>query len=86
MNNPTPLPLYSSTPTICAVSTPYGIGGIAVIRVSGPEAIAIVDTLFTGKRPLKEAKANTIHYGKLANIDEVWSPSSALHIRSRGRM
>lgn len=56
--------------TICAVSTPYGIGGIAVIRVSGPEAIAIVDTLFTGKHPLKEAKANTIHYGKLANIDE----------------
>lgn len=56
--------------TICAVSTPYGIGGIAVIRVSGPDAIAIVDTLFTGKHPLKEAKANTIHYGKLANIDE----------------
>lgn len=56
--------------TICAVSTPYGIGGIAMIRVSGPEAIAIVDTLFTGKHPLKEAKANTIHYGKLANIDE----------------
>lgn len=56
--------------TICAISTPYGIGGIAVIRVSGPEAIAIVDTLFTGKHPLKEAKANTIHYGKLANIDE----------------
>lgn len=56
--------------TICAISTPYGIGGIAVIRVSGPDAIAIVDTLFTGKHPLKEAKANTVHYGKLANIDE----------------
>ena len=56
--------------TICAVSTPYGVGGIAVIRVSGPDAIAVVDTLFTGKHPLKEAKANTIHYGKLANIDE----------------
>lgn len=52
------------------MSTPYGVGGIAVIRVSGPEAIAVVDTLFTGRHPLKEAKANTVHYGKLANIDE----------------
>ncbi|MDD6100646.1 MAG: hypothetical protein PUD08_08225, partial [bacterium] len=29
--------------TICAVSTAPGMGGIAVIRVSGPEAIAICD-------------------------------------------
>lgn len=56
--------------TICAISTPYGVGGIAVIRISGPDAIAIVDTLFVGKTTLKQAKANTIHYGRIADLDE----------------
>ncbi len=56
--------------TICAISTPYGVGGIAVIRVSGPDAIAIVDTLFVGKTSLAQAKANTIHYGRIADLDE----------------
>ena len=41
--------------TICAISTPYGCGGIAVIRVSGEDAIAIVDTLFRGRKSLAEA-------------------------------
>lgn len=71
MNSPTPLHLYSSTPTICAVSTPYGVGGIAVVRVSGPEALSIVDTLFVGKHSLQDAKANTIHYGRFEDLDEV---------------
>ena len=30
--------LYLAEDTICAISTPGGTGGIAVIRVSGPEA------------------------------------------------
>ena len=51
--------------TICAISTPYGIGGIAVIRVSGDDAIAIVDRLFVGRVPLREAKANTVHFGRI---------------------
>ncbi len=57
--------------TICAVSTPYGVGGIAVVRVSGPEALSIVDNLFVGKHPLQDAKANTIHYGRFEDLDEV---------------
>lgn len=51
--------------TICAISTAPGIGGIAIIRVSGPEAICLVDKLFCGRKPLAEAKANTIHYGEI---------------------
>ena len=51
--------------TICAISTPYGVGGIAVIRVSGDDAIAIVDRLFVGRVPLREAKANTVHFGRI---------------------
>ena len=51
--------------TICAISTPYGSGGIAVIRVSGESAIQIVDSLFRGKKPLTEAPAYTVHYGEI---------------------
>ena len=51
--------------TICAISTPYGIGGIAVVRVSGASAIQIVDTLFHGRKPLTDAKAYTVHYGEI---------------------
>ena len=51
--------------TICAISTPYGSGGIAVIRVSGTQAIAIVDKLFRGRKSLTEAKAYTVYYGEI---------------------
>ena len=51
--------------TICAISTPYGSGGIAVIRVSGKSAIQIVDSIFHGRKPLKGAQAYTVHYGEI---------------------
>ena len=51
--------------TICAISTPYGSGGIAVVRVSGASAIQIVDSLFHGRKSLLEAKAYTVHYGEI---------------------
>ena len=51
--------------TICAISTPYGSGGIAVVRVSGASAIQIVDTLFHGRKSLTEAKAYTVPYGEI---------------------
>ena len=35
--------------TICAVSTAPGTGGVAVIRVSGPEAVAAVNVIYTPK-------------------------------------
>ena len=57
--------------TICAISTPYGSGGIAVIRVSGNDAIAIVDTLFRGRKSLAEAAAYTVHYGELRRASRV---------------
>ena len=57
--------------TICAISTPYGSGGIAVIRVSGEDAIAIVDTLFRGRKSLAEAAAYTVHYGELRRSSRV---------------
>ena len=57
--------------TICAISTPYGSGGIAVVRVSGANAITIVDSLFHAKKSLNEAKAYTVHYGCIKHKDEL---------------
>lgn len=62
--------------TICAISTPYGSGGIAVVRVSGESAIQMVDTLFRGRKSLTEAKAYTVHYGEIKHISGVGSRES----------
>lgn len=57
--------------TICAISTAYGTGGIAVIRVSGEESIRIVDTLFRGRAPLMDAKAGSVHFGRIEREGEI---------------
>ncbi|MCX7930628.1 MAG: tRNA uridine-5-carboxymethylaminomethyl(34) synthesis GTPase MnmE [Chlorobi bacterium] len=57
------------TDTICALSTPPGIGGLAVVRLSGPQAIAIADACFRGKNQLLEARTHTIHYGQIVRAD-----------------
>ena len=64
------------TRTIAAISTPMGIGGIAVIRLSGDRAIEIADKAFMGKDKLCEVDTHTVHYGHIIDenskkIDEV---------------
>jgi tRNA modification GTPase len=50
--------------TIAAISTPVGEGAIAIVRLSGPEAVKIAAKLFDGKA-LTTVPSHTIHYGKL---------------------
>lgn len=50
--------------TICAISTPPGIGGIAVIRISGPRAIPILHDIWRGKDPT-EWTSHTAHLGDI---------------------
>ncbi|MCE1198638.1 MAG: 50S ribosome-binding GTPase, partial [Marinilabiliales bacterium] len=61
-------------PTICALSTPAGTGGIAVIRLSGPEAVSIAEQLFrfpkTGKQ-LADQAGNTLHFGTVFSGEEL---------------
>jgi len=55
--------------TIAAISTPMGEGAIAIVRLSGEEAVAIADQLFrspSGKK-LKEVETHTIHYGRIVD-------------------
>ena len=68
---------YSShdlTDTIVALATPQGVGAIGVIRLSGKEAIAIVNEFFPAKDLGKEA-SHTVHFGTIRKsgkiIDEV---------------
>ncbi len=61
--------------TIAAISTPQGVGGIAVIRISGENSITIADSIFKGKYSLCLADSHTVHYGKIVldgeALDEV---------------
>lgn len=54
--------------TICAISTPAGVGGIAVARVSGPRAIDITDRIWKGKS-LASATSHTAHLGFITDPD-----------------
>jgi tRNA modification GTPase len=59
--------------TICALATP-GHGAIAVIRVSGPNAIEITDKIFrpaTRGKQLPLQKPNTIHFGTISKGEEI---------------
>ena len=49
--------------TIAAISTPNGTGGIAVIRISGPDSLSIVDSAWKGKS-LRESSTHTAHLGR----------------------
>ncbi len=55
--------------TISAIITPIGIGGIAVLRLSGPEAIRIADEIFRGSVKLSTAPAGTVHFGRIGHDD-----------------
>ncbi len=56
--------------TIAAISTALGVGGISIIRVSGEDAIKIVNSIFNGK-DLSKVASHTIHYGHIVYKDEV---------------
>ena len=62
---------YQTDDTICALSTPPGVGAIGVIRASGEDAISITNEVFHGK-DLRQVPANTIHFGRIVKEGEVY--------------
>jgi len=54
--------------TIVALATPNGIGAIGVIRLSGPDAIVIANSVFKGK-DLTKQESHTIHFGQIVDGD-----------------
>jgi tRNA modification GTPase len=61
--------------TIAAIATPLGEGGLAVVRLSGPQSLAISDASFRpiGKTSLlpSAAPTHTIHFGKIVQEDRI---------------
>ena len=53
--------------TICAVATPTGLGSIAVVRVSGPDALIVLDRAFARLRPSRQPD-RTVRLGRV--VDE----------------
>ena len=58
---------------ICAISTPAGVGAIAVVRLSGRGCAALVDRVYTSPsdRRLQDAAANTVHFGYIKEGEEL---------------
>ncbi len=56
--------------TICAISTALGVGAISIVRVSGPNAIEIVNKIFKGK-DLRKVDSHTINYGYIMDNNEI---------------
>lgn len=57
-------------PPVAAIATPIGEGGIAVIRISGKEALQKIQTCFRGK-DLSKADSHTVHFGRIVKKDGV---------------
>src|SRR5207249_6320932 len=62
--------------TIAAISTPPGEGAIALVRISGANAIAVADKIFRGKEGPSRFASHVQHFGEIFNganrlIDQV---------------
>ncbi|GIM45894.1 tRNA modification GTPase MnmE [Collibacillus ludicampi] len=63
--------------TIAAIATALGEGSVAIVRLSGPESIAVVDRIFKSRKRLSEQDTHTLTYGHIVDpqteevVDEV---------------
>ncbi|MEX0600747.1 MAG: tRNA uridine-5-carboxymethylaminomethyl(34) synthesis GTPase MnmE, partial [Rhodothermales bacterium] len=60
--------MYAPNDTIAAIATARGRAALAVVRLSGPDAVAIADRRFRGA-PLSEVPSHTVHVGYITGTD-----------------
>ena len=65
--------MFEKSDTIAAIATGLTNSGVGIIRISGPEAVAVGDRLFRSKKgvKLKEVSSHTIHYGHVYDGEEM---------------
>ena len=58
---------------ICAISTPPGMGALAIIRLSGEGCISLTDKIFISPsdKKLTDTAPNTVHFGRVLDKDEI---------------
>jgi tRNA modification GTPase len=61
--------IQDPTDTICAISSPQGLGAISLIRLSGSNALEIIDTIFS--RDIQDMKSHEARFGSILNQEEV---------------
>lgn len=69
-----PYTSYNRNDTICALSTPPGIGAIAIVRLSGSKAISISSLFFKSRKinfSVDQFETHTAHFGNFSTHDEV---------------
>jgi len=74
-----PFPKIDLKQTVCAIATPIGRGGLGIVRLSGPNAVAIADSVFRGtdRKKLTDQPGYSVHHGLFvdpgsgAHVDEV---------------
>lgn len=64
-------PSECSGETIAAISTAAGEGAIALVRISGPEAILVADRVFRGKQEPSAFQSHVQHFGEIVDSDRV---------------
>ena len=57
--------------TIAAISTGMTNSGIGIVRISGEDAFSVADRIYRGKKSLSGAPSHTIHYGHIADGDDI---------------
>jgi tRNA modification GTPase len=74
---------FHLTDTICAIATPLGVGGLGIVRLSGPDALSIAGKIFSTQRggatpsSLEQSASHTVHHGWMIDpssgepVDEV---------------
>ncbi len=53
--------------TIAAIATPFGLGGIGIIKISGPMSFAIAARIFRGKNSQDSFRSHKLYYGEIVN-------------------
>ena len=66
-----PVPRVEAGDTIAAISTPVGEGAIAVVRVSGENAVAVADRIYRGKEKPSEFPSHTQRLGEIFEADRL---------------
>jgi tRNA modification GTPase len=62
------------TDTIAAIATGLSNAGISIIRISGDNALSIIDRIYmskNGKKVLSQEKTHTLHYGYIKDADQI---------------
>jgi tRNA modification GTPase len=72
------------TDTIAAIATAMNSAGIGIVRISGEDAISIIDSIFHAKnnKKLADLPSHTIHYGHIMDGDEVIDEVMVLLMRA----